>query len=284
MKFIMYDKLEEFGADTLEILSENEVQNNLPISFIFNERGFDTSNWFLATIKDDTGSVLLTAACTPPFNITLYETGNKPNDAALKLLSSEAWGIGMTFPGVLAEQGLARRFAEIHVGENKFHSHMSLHLMQLDKINDIQKASGICRELREEDLFFVPFWEYLFSDECRIETMDILSRVERITKRIGKGTHFIWEDGHPVSQAFNGRNTQNAGSIGGVYTPPHYRGKGYAASVVAEVSKSILERGYKFCFLFADANNPISCGVYRKIGYNNLCVYDDLRFMQESKL
>ena len=52
MKFTKYDSIESFGADTLEILLENEVQNNLPISFIRNERGFDTSNWLLVTIKD----------------------------------------------------------------------------------------------------------------------------------------------------------------------------------------------------------------------------------------
>ena len=43
MKFIRYNNLDSSGADTLEILLENEVQNNLPISFIRNENGHDTS-------------------------------------------------------------------------------------------------------------------------------------------------------------------------------------------------------------------------------------------------
>ena len=40
MKFTKYDSIESFGLDTLDILLENEVQNNLPISFIFNEHEY----------------------------------------------------------------------------------------------------------------------------------------------------------------------------------------------------------------------------------------------------
>lgn len=89
MIFTHYTKLADFGADTLDILLESEVQNNLPISFINNEHDYDTSNWLLASVKDDNGSVVLTAACTPPFNIVLYETGNKSYGAAVELLSDE---------------------------------------------------------------------------------------------------------------------------------------------------------------------------------------------------
>jgi len=78
--------------------------------------------------------------------------------------------------------------------------------------------------------------------------------------------------------AVSGRNTQNGAVVTNVYTPPHYRGKGYATSVVAQLSKDLLERGNKFCCLFADALNPISCGVYRKIGYKDVCVYDEIKF------
>ena len=280
MKFTKYDNIESFGADTLDILMENEVQNNLPISFIRNERGFDTSNWLLTSVKDDAGSVVLTAACTPPFNIVMYETGNRPNDAAVKLISDELKIIGVTLPGVLAEQGLAHRFAETHIGSGGFHRHVSMNIMRLDKVNEINKAPGFCRPLREDDLFFVPYWERSFSEDCRGEPGDIPAKVEQVKGRLGKDVHFIWEDGHPVSQTVSNRNTQNAGGINCVYTPPHYRNKGYASSVTAELSRILLERGKKFCYLFADADNPISCGIYKKIGYYDICVFDEIKFSE----
>ena len=278
MIFTKYDSIESFGADTLELLMENEVQNNLPISFISNERDFDTSNWLLYTVKDGAGGIVLTAACTPPFNIVMYETGNRPNGAALRLLSKELKGMGVLLPGVLAEKGLAQRFAEIHAETCRYHRHMSMNIMRLDKVNEIEKAPGFPRELREDDLFYVPYWERSFNEECRIETTDIPAKIEEAKKRLGKNTHYIWEDSHPVSQAVNLRNTQNAGGINGVYTPPHYRGRGYASSVVSELSRLLLERGNKFCYLFADAENPISCGIYRKLGYYDLCVFDEIKF------
>ncbi|MCL2401453.1 MAG: GNAT family N-acetyltransferase [Oscillospiraceae bacterium] len=275
MKFIHYENTETFAADTLAILLENEVQNNLPISFI-NNKVADKSNWILASVKDSNGEIALVTACTPPFNIVLYETRNKPNDAAVKLLSDELKSIGFTPPGVLAEQGLARRFAQAH--SDSFYIHHSMNIMRLDKVNDIEKAPGFSRPLRADDLVYVPYWERAFSEECDVETYDIPTNVERIKMRLGNDTHYIWEDGHPVSQAVHGRSTQNGAVVTAVYTPPHYRGKGYASSVVAELSRVLLARGNKFCCLFADANNPISCGIYRKIGYYDLCVFDEIKF------
>jgi len=277
MKFTRYIDLKLFEADTLEILLENEVQNNLPISFIKNEKGWDTSGWLLFTIKDDNGGVLLTAACTPPYNIVLYETKNITNNAAVKLLSDELKNMKITFPGVLAEQGLARRFAENYT--DTFSRKMSMNVMQLDVLNVIEKASGFCRELREDDLFYMPHWINAFGEDCKAI---VNPSVENIRSRIGKNTHYIWENGHPVSSAVNTRNTENGAGISEVYTPPYFRGKGYASSVVAELSADLLERGHKFCFLFADAENPVSCGIYRKIGFYDLCIFDEIKFGVEA--
>ena len=278
MKFQLYDNTKSFGEDTLEILLEQEVQNNLLIGFIKNDLGYDTTKWMMSTIKDETGSVLLTAACTPPFNIVLFETGNHRNNSAVKLLSDELKSLGFDVPGVLAERDLAYRFAEAHVGQNAFHRNLSMNIMRLDKVNALPKAPGHCRPLGADDLYYIPYWERAFGKECRVEYYDILTHVDQLKNRIGKDTHYIWEDGIPVSQAVHGRSTENGAVVNGVYTPPHYRGKGYASSSVAVLSQLLLDRGKKFCCLFADADNPVSCGIYRRLGYIDQCVCDGLKF------
>ena len=111
MRLEYYSGTEAFGNDVLDPLLRHEEQNNLLISFARNDRKAETSGWLLATVKDDAGSVLLTAACTPPFNLVLAETDNRPCLAAVKLLASELKTMRRMFPGVLAEQTLARRFA-----------------------------------------------------------------------------------------------------------------------------------------------------------------------------
>jgi len=282
MRFTKYDNIKTFSTDALDILMENEVQNNLPISFIQNERGFDASNWLMSTVRDEDGSIALVAACTPPYNIVLYETGNRPNDAAVRLLSDELKSMRFNLPGVLAEQGLARRFAAIYTG-GAFRPHSSMNIMRLDKVNAITKAPGHYRPLRESDLFFAPYWELAFNYDCRLNEGGLQDKINQVKARIDWGSQYIWEDGYPVSQAYHSKKTPNGAGISGVYTPPHYRGKGYASSLVAELSRILLERDHKFCFLFADAANPISCRIYRKLGYYDLCVFDEIRFENVGK-
>lgn len=277
MKFKLYENTADFGREVLELLLEHEVQNNLPIGFIKNERGLDSSNWIMASVCGDNGGVLLTAACTPPHNIVLYETGNKPCDEAIKLLCENIKSLGITLPGVLGEQSLANRFAAAYAG-SKYRVHHSMNIMKLDKVNPINKAPGFMRPLEEKDLFFAPYWERAFSEECDIGTVSIPEYTEILKGRIQRGEGFIWEDAIPVSQAATCRSTENGAVINAVYTPPHFRNKGYAAANVAGFSQLLLDRGNQFCCLYADAANPISCGIYRKIGYADQCVMDEIHF------
>jgi len=278
MRYERYRDTVGFAAETLEILLEDEVQNNLPISFAMDESA-DAKDWFLASVKDEDGGIALTAVWTGlPYRIVMYETRNAANDAAVQLLSNELKSLGLPLPGVMAEQSLARRFAEAYAGAGGFQHQMSINIMRLDKVADFPRAPGHSRLLREEDLYFIPYWERIFQEECHIEVFDIPGNVKRVIDHLGKDIHYIWEDGCPVSQNYNERCTPNGAAISGVYTPPQYRGKGYASSVVADLSQTLLDRGYKFCYLFADASNPVSCGIYRNIGYYDYCCYDGFAF------
>lgn len=278
MIFTKYKSPEAFGHDVLDILLENEVQNNLPISFIKNEQGYDTSAWLMSSVKDTDGHVRLVSACTPPFNLVLYEPRNQPDAEAVHFLVNKLRELKFKLPGVLAEQNLAHRFASLYADEGNYHVHISMKVMRLDKVETLTRAPGRSRPLQENDLFFTPYWERAFGEECNVEFYSIPEHAEKIKKRLGRNTHFIWEDGIPVSQAVHGRSTENGAVVNGVYTPPYYRGKGYASSVVADLSQHLLDKGYSFCCLFADALNPISCGIYRKIGYIDQCVVDDVKF------
>jgi hypothetical protein len=278
VKFLKYANAEAFGADALELLLENEVQNNLLVSFILRENA-NKADWLFATVKDAAGSVALSAAWTGlPHNIVLYETDNKPSGAALKVLADELKALGLPFPGVLAERELAERFAE--VWGSGYDVHLTMNCMRLDKVNDVMQPPGFARPLREDDMFFAPYWGHFFSIDCNVEVFDIQTNVEQLSKRLGDPSqrHLLWEDGVPVSQAACTHNTQNGAVVSWVYTPPHYRGKGYGSAVVAELSRNLLAQGHTFCCLFADAANPTSCGIYRKLGYYDLCVFDSIKF------
>jgi len=72
----------------------------------------------------------------------------------------------------------------------------------------------------------------------------------------------------PVSMAGFRLVAADSKSVGGVYTPPAHRKRGYATRCVARFCLDEFERGTtrKF-FLFADARNPTSNKIYQHIGF-----------------
>jgi len=277
MQVRYYENVSSFNTDVFDILTENEIQNNLPIDLITGRKLGNAEGFLLATVRGNDG-VALTAIYVKPFHLLLYETGNRRNDDAVRLFARELLRTGAVPAGVMAESTLARRFANEYRPAGDYRLHMSVAGMRLDKPVKYKNAPGFCRSLEARDLFFAPYWERAFSEDCRTTVFTITENSERLKTRLNKGTHYIWEDGTPVSQAVHGRDTPNGALINGVYTPPLFRGRGYASSVVATLSNALLERGKLFCCLLAEADNPSSYGMYRKLGYYDVCKLEDIRF------
>ena len=272
----------DFADDTLDILSENEVQNSIMIKIATGfKNGENKDDWFCATVKDDNGGVLLSACCTPPYNIVMYETKNKHDGEAINMLARELFNAGYNPPGILSEKVTAEMFAESYAkvsGKNK-KVHMTMNVMQLFEVLKIDYAPGFMREIVDGDIYYIPYWEMSFYGECNVELWTKLSdTIERFQNRLGKNKHYIWFDKTPVSQAvFVGENLSGA-KISEVYTPPFYRNKGYCTSLMAQLSQNLLDRGYKYCCLFADADYPVSNKVYQKIGFRDVCLYQEMKF------
>lgn len=85
--------------------------------------------------------------------------------------------------------------------------------------------------------------------------------------KIERGLMWLWEDKGEVVH-LTGWNPPALGvaRVGPVYTPVEHRGHGYAAALVALVTERILADGARAC-LFTDVDNPVSNGVYERIGY-----------------
>ena len=279
MLFQLYEDIESFKANTFEALLEKEVQNNILLGVITDSKAKRATDSLMATVVDE-GRVILAAFWSKPLNLLLYEAENC-RFGGVELLAREILRLNVHLPGVLAERELARRFSGAYRTDGGSRPYLSLTLMRLDKLAKYKKASGFCRVLDERDMFFVPYWEHAFSEDCGVQVFSIPENVERIRTRIGNDTHYIWEDGVPVSQAVHGRDTPNGAVINWVYTPPHFRGRGYATSVVAELSRYLMDRGKRFCCLFADADNPASCRVYHKLGYTDVCEFEQIEFDAE---
>ena len=134
LKFRRYFSIDAYKADVHDILLEDEVCNNLPVSIIADGNVKMSADWFLGTVTDDSGMVILAAQCVKPFNLLLYEPVEGRRSDSLELLAGELKRTGYDPPGVFAVTKLARRFAEVYCGGLHNCPTTSLVLMKLDKL------------------------------------------------------------------------------------------------------------------------------------------------------
>lgn len=287
MQFKVYTDVHEFYNDTYDVLMRDEAQNLIPLgNIIIGHEGKDKTdwrdpvNWVMATISDAKG-IQLTAIMTPPHNITLYATDNIIKPEAIHCLID---GLkDREIPGVTTEKNLAEYFAKEYTLRKgvTYSTTMSQRIYELTAVNpDIQEV-GIVRLLDEKDIHFFPYWAEAFyaAGSYGQTEMSIPQDADPYLYRIASKKIYILEDnGIPVSMAGYTRVMQTAIGVAFVYTPPYERGKGYATSIVAQISQLALDKGFTKCVLYTDLANPISNSIYQKIGYIPICDSLQLKF------
>lgn len=280
MKFKLYTNVHEFYKDTYDVYMRHEAQNMIPLgNIIIGHDGKDKTdwrdpvNWLMATVSDANG-ILLTALMTPPHNITLYATDNIVTP---KSISSLIDGLeGCDIPGVITERELAESFAKEYTSRKglAFQTTMSQRMYELKAVNIDIKQFGILRLLEEKDMYFFPYWIEAFNAaNCYGKTeMSIPQDEQAYRYQLAKKKLYVLENnGTPVCMVGYTREMQNAIGVGFVYTPPYFRGKGFATSCVARLSQMALDKGFTKCVLYTDLLNPTSNSIYQKIGYKAIC-------------
>jgi predicted GNAT family acetyltransferase len=275
MIFTVYNNAKDFTDDVLEILNRHEIQNNL----LYKNIGDDK---FMASVKDDDGNIILTAARTPSRPMTLYETDNVRNDDAAEFFAQSLVGYDIDVDCVITEKELAKSFCEKYskLTNKTYHNNESLVLYVLEKVNTIKPISGSFRKASEADMFFLPYWLADFVPACNLGEYNLAGGIEGANKKIETGDAYLWVDEYPVSLASKTREVSDCAIIAQVYTPPNLRGKGYSTACVAALSQKLLDDGYKYCALYADCANPASNRVYQKIGYKEVFWYDQYKLIK----
>jgi predicted GNAT family acetyltransferase len=145
-----------------------------------------------------------------------------------------------------------------------------------------QGVPGAMRRADERDRPLLVEWSEAFAAEAVPHApagdADEMVR-ERLAGVAGAGL-FLWEHGgRPVSLAGCAGRTPNGIRVGPVYTPPDFRGHGYASALTAALTRTLLDGGRRFCFLYTDLANPTSNRIYERIGYRPVSDVDEYRFV-----
>lgn len=148
---------------------------------------------------------------------------------------------------------------------------MRMRLFALDGLVPPRGVPGRARRADTGDVPLLGAWRRAFGEEAgheegRAGPREAEELVAR-SMRLGAG-EMLWEvDGMPVAQACAKPVIAGASRIGPVYTPPEYRGHGYAAAVTAAASRWALDAGARRVVLFTDLANPTTNRLYPRIGY-----------------
>ena len=228
--------------------------------------GAHTPYW--ATVRGV--SQIVGCACrTPPYRLVLSRIPAE----AIGALADDVAAMYGTLNGVHGPASEAEAFAGAWTarrgGSSSVKFRMRAYALTRVTVTDI--APGELRQAGVGDTALVRRWigEYVRDTGVDDSADDVAERT------IGRGSVFLWvEADTPRAMVSYGRVTATGCAIYGVYTPPHWRRRGYATAAVAALSHRLLESGRTFCSLYTDLANPTSNSIYAKIGYKP--VRDDI--------
>jgi GNAT superfamily N-acetyltransferase len=284
MQLRRFGDVDEFLEAAGAFLAAREAEHNLLLGVCSGVRasptlyGDDPPRF--AIVTDRYGTILAATLRTPPFPQVLSEVDELPVvDGIVAGLAHD----GEQLRGVVGPKEAAARFAELwseHTGQTTTLG-MSERIFRLTRVIPPRPASDAWRMAAEQDRQLLTDWFVAFRAEAIPEDpppRDLDGVIDRWIRRVGRAMYLWEDDGRPVSMVGIGGETPNGSRIGPVYTPPEYRGRGYASNLTAAASQDQLDAGRRYCFLFTDLANPTSNHIYQQIGYEPVRDVDHYRF------
>ncbi len=276
MKLYQFEDASLFYQKVKNYLLENEVLHNLLLgvsnSLINNPDKYKIKP-YLAAVEQN-GNIIAVAMMTIPYNLFLSQVKYlKAIDIITQDLQHKYELLTNVNAPVLESQAFAEKWCSL---TGKSYKLRTLRIFKLEKVELFSQVKGNFRLATENDKELLKSWHDAFCLEAlgSIES-DSESWVERVLQ---KGTAYLWQDRNPVSMACSTRLTPNGAGISMVYTPTEYRKQGFAGDCVAALSQTLLDKGYKFCFLFTDLSNPTSNKIYQQIGYKPVADWNNYSF------
>ena len=270
-----------FASEVEPFLARREAENNLLLGIASGMAaqpdGFDESNSYLA-IGRRGGQIVGAAIWTTGYRVVL----SFPEDVAFAAaLGAAIVCTGLEVAGFLGPTGAGAPFAGPFLASGVAVREGTPQLIyRLGRIPVVPDVPGSLRAATREDRETLIEWWMGFVLDTSGEGVArevVAARVDGHLASAESGI-YVWQDGEPVSMATARGRTPNGIRIGGVYTPPSHRNRGYASASVASLSRRQLESGRTFCFLFTDAANPTSNSIYRRMGYEQVAEVGELVF------
>jgi len=205
------------------------------------------------------------ATKTPGRNILLGQIAPDQSHTLARLTKD------VPYPGVMGPRAVTRQFVTdaSRLGA-AFADPVEMRVHALTEAPRHPGADGCARLVEASDAALLHDWLSAFQAEA--VPHEPAPTLEDATRAAASGRHWFWTVGRiPVSVACIHRLLKTSAAIGGVYTPPDKRGRGYAGSVVARCCDEIFASGKKSACLYTNLANPASNRCYANIGFRGHC-------------
>jgi uncharacterized protein len=274
-------RAEDVLASAGPLLLAEEARHNLPLGILSTARALPgVYPALLGWVAHDEGSVVGVAIRTPPHNLVLARpTDPRAIEALAEAIETELPGVVGAVPEVdsFASAWAVRHGLEVRTAFDQ-------RIYALHALSPTKPVPGVLRLAGDADRSLLLDWVREFAIEALGATHDDTESVAHSVDARLEATDagiVLWEvDGLAVSLAGFSGSTPNGIRIGPVYTPPEHRNHGYGTAITAALSRLLLERGHRFCFLFTDLGNPTSNSIYTRMGYEPVCDSRELAFVR----
>jgi ribosomal protein S18 acetylase RimI-like enzyme len=265
-----------FNDRIAQALASRERENNVLLGTVrgLTEKPDDRA---LMVVVEDGNEVACAAVMTPPFNVVV-STGPL---AAMPPLVEHIRALNIAVPGVLSIAPMADCFVSAwrHRDAREIGTGAEIKLYALGAEPRAAAARGSLRAATTGEASLLADWATEFFIETGLGLAERDFFVARLDEMIAVPRLWLWDvDGRPACMVAHRETTTRTARIGPVYTPRRLRGNGYASAAVAELSRRLLAAGRAWCLLFADVENPTSTGIYRRLGYQEVCLFREYRF------
>jgi predicted GNAT family acetyltransferase len=209
---------------------------------------------------------------TPPSDVTISDGSIEAARWAARFLPSD-------LPGIVGPSAVADAFSKEWCSRTSqsAHLHWEMTFYTLDRVEPFRHPGGNLRRATLADLDdLLPLAAAAAKDMNLPLTEQNPEDVERrIRRNIAGARQFMWtEDSAIRAIAGYAEALDDAGArIGLVFTPPALRGRGYGTAITGSLAQLLLDEGQAWVSLFADNANPVSNGIYRRLGFQPELTY-----------
>jgi len=264
LKLVTYKDAEHFlSRCETWLLERSDIHNTMYSSAILiaRESPVFTGPYWFGAIENDDGDIVACGNHNLPDGLCISEIPASMLDAVHRSLV-DIVGVPhrIMAPQITAEY-LAERCSDTSEVCGRFQARW--HTYRLDNLDwPAKDVPGQLRKGRIEEEDLIAGWGRAFGEEqpAPVDVCDYMLR------KLSEGDLYVWDNiGPKTILSLSGRAGKGI-RISGVYTPPEFRGHGYATAAVAALSHAKLSNGRDFLVLNVTDGNPAE-ELYQQLGY-----------------